>query len=87
LAPSGKKQRMNGVGCGSGRVISTAIMDLAWWQGCAERNGCSNVACLNSRHVAESAPILGREVNLHALSVIVVIECAAHLLLILEVLA
>jgi len=35
----------------------------------------------------QQAPILGTEVNLHALSLTVVIECTAHLLLILEVLA
>lgn len=56
-------------------------------QGCAGRNVCSNVAFSNSRPLAEAVPILGTELNLHALSLTVVMECAAHLLLILEVLA
>jgi hypothetical protein len=76
---------MNGVACGSGRLYNNhgfGVVAGVYRQ--APMFKCSQI---QQEEVAEAAPILGTEVNLHALSLIVAFEWAAHLLLILEVLA
>ena len=68
------------------RVWVRSSLQQSWiWRGDrGVQKGCVRAAaCSNSRHIAEAAPMLGTEINLHALSPIAVIECAAHLLLIL----